>query len=92
MPILGIPEQVVLRQLQTREMRGYQLVQAMKAEGWPVIGLGEGAIYPVLYSLEETGTLKSQRRVIEGRSRVYYTIASKGVQSGRPAGRPRTLT
>ena len=42
------------------------------------ISLGEGVIYPVLHSLERNGSLKSKRKAVAGRTRVYYSLTRKG--------------
>lgn len=76
----GVPELVVLRLLKTREMYGYEIVQAIREESGHVLTAGEGVIYPVLHALEKDGALKSRRKAVNGRSRVYYTVTPKGVQ------------
>jgi PadR family transcriptional regulator, regulatory protein PadR len=74
----GVPELMILRLLQDREMYGYELVQAIRTESANVISFGEGVIYPVLHSLEDDGAVTSRRKLVEGRSRVYYTPTAKG--------------
>lgn len=74
----GVPELMLLRLLKDREMYGYELVEAIAAQSKQVIALGEGVIYPVLHELEREGALKSRRKTVNGRSRVYYTLTSKG--------------
>ncbi len=76
----GVPELMVLRLLQDREMYGYELVQAIKAQTRDVVSLSEGVVYPVLHGLEKDGALKSKRREVDGRSRVYYSLTSRGVR------------
>jgi PadR family transcriptional regulator PadR len=76
----GVPELMILRLLQDRDMYGYELVQAIKAQTREVVQLSEGVVYPVLHGLEKDGALKSQRRDVGGRSRVYYTLTSRGVR------------
>ncbi|MCH7834111.1 MAG: PadR family transcriptional regulator, partial [Proteobacteria bacterium] len=44
------------------------------------ISLGEGVIYPALHSLERNGALKSRRKPVGGRTRVYYALTAKGRQ------------
>jgi PadR family transcriptional regulator, regulatory protein PadR len=74
----GVPELMILRLLQNREMYGYELVQAIRTESADVISFGEGVVYPVLHSLEDDGAVTSRRKLVEGRSRVYYTLTTKG--------------
>lgn len=74
----GVPELLLLRQLKSREMYGYELVKAIRTVTGDAISLGEGVIYPVLHSLEENGALKARRKKVSGRLRVYYSLTAKG--------------
>lgn len=74
----GVPELLLLRLLDQREMYGYELVRSIKSATGEAISLGEGVIYPVLHSLERNGALKSRRKPVGGRTRVYYSLTSKG--------------
>ncbi len=75
----GVPELMILRLLQEREMYGYEIVQAIRAETGDVVSIGEGVTYTVLHALEREGALKSRRRRVEGRSRIYYTVTAAGL-------------
>lgn len=74
----GVPELLVLRVLSHGEMYGYELVKRIRVITGNAISLGEGVVYPSLYGLEERGALKSRRKLVNGRSRVYYAITAKG--------------
>lgn len=74
----GIPELLLLRLLAHREMYGYELVRAVRLTTGDAISLGEGVIYPALHSLERHGALKSKRKDVDGRTRVYYSLTAKG--------------
>ena len=74
----GVPELLLLQLLSRREMYGYELVKSIKLVTREAISLGEGVIYPVLHSLERTGALKSRRKAVGGRTRVYYSLTAKG--------------
>lgn len=76
----GIPELMILRLLQDAEMYGYEIVQAISARTGAVVAPGEGVVYPVLHGLEKNGALKSRRKTVGGRSRVYYTLTAKGAR------------
>src|SRR5512145_2290761 len=76
----GVPELLILRLLGEREMYGYELVRAIRTETGNAIRLGEGVVYPVLHALEHAGALKSRRKTISGRTRVYYTITPRGAK------------
>lgn len=70
----------MLRLLDQHEMYGYELVRPIRKATDNAISLGEGVIYPVLHGLEKNGSLTSQRKAVGGRTRVYYTLTSKGRQ------------
>jgi len=74
----GVPELLILRLLGEREMYGYEIVAAIRARTADAISLGEGVVYPVLHALEREGALKSRRKPVNGRTRVYYTVTRTG--------------
>lgn len=74
----GIPELLVLRLLDGKEMYGYELVKAIRLTTGEAISLGEGVVYPALHNLEAAGALRSRQRTVSGRPRVYYTLTAKG--------------
>src|ERR1700679_3012594 len=76
----GVPELMILRLLQDREMYGYEIVQAIQAHSRGALKFGEGVVYPVLHALEKEGALKSRRQAVRGRSRVYYSLTARGVR------------
>ena len=76
----GLPELAILRLLQDQEMYGYEIVQAIAARTAQALSPGEGVIYPLLHGLEKSGALKSRRKTVAGRSRVYYSLTVKGAR------------
>ncbi len=76
----GVPELLLLRLLEQQEMYGYQLVRSIRQVTEEAISLGEGVIYPVLHGLERNGALKSRRKAVAGRTRVYYSLTHQGRQ------------
>lgn len=74
----GVPELLLLRLLDQKEMYGYELVRSIRSATGEAISLGEGVIYPVLHSLERNGSLKARRKAVGGRTRVYYSLTAKG--------------
>jgi PadR family transcriptional regulator PadR len=76
----GVPELIILRLLQKQDMYGYELVQSIRAETGDTVSLGEGVVYTVLHTLEREGALKSRRKTVEGRSRIYYAVTAAGLK------------
>jgi PadR family transcriptional regulator PadR len=74
----GVPELLILRLLADAEMYGYEIVQAIRDRTDAVIVVGEGVVYPVLHALERAGALKSRRKAVAGRSRIYYSVTKAG--------------
>jgi PadR family transcriptional regulator PadR len=74
----GVPELLILRLLRSREMYGYEIVQAIREETGEVVALGEGVVYPLLHALEGGGALTSRRQTVNGRSRIYYALSERG--------------
>jgi PadR family transcriptional regulator PadR len=76
----GVPELLVLRLLQDREMYGYEIVAAVAEATGQVVAPKEGVIYPLLHALEQEGLLRAQPRPVGGRTRIYYTLTARGVR------------
>jgi PadR family transcriptional regulator PadR len=74
----GVPELLILRLLQQKEMYGYEIVQAIRSRTGAVIAVGEGVVYPALHGLESDGALTSRRKTVNGRSRIYYSVTPSG--------------
>jgi len=74
----GVPELLLLQLLSRREMYGYELVRAIEEQSAAAFSFGEGCIYPYLHYLEDSKYVSSRRATIEGRSRLYYRLTSKG--------------
>jgi len=75
----GVPELLILKLLRQKEMYGYEIVQAIHSRSDAVIAVGEGVVYPVLHGLERDGALKSRRKAVNGRSRIYYSVTTAGL-------------
>jgi len=76
----GVPELLILRLLRESEMYGYEIVQAIRSRSGEAIAVGEGVVYPVLHTLEREGALRSRRRTVNGRSRIYYSVTARGAR------------
>ena len=79
----GITSLVLLSTLGQSEepMYGYQIAKSLESEGDEAI-IKQGALYPVLRSLEKSGLLSSSvEPSISGPPRKYYTITPLGLQT-----------
>jgi PadR family transcriptional regulator PadR len=67
-----------------REMNGYEIAKAVKAEGEGGLIFKQGAIYPVLRSLNQLGLLDSRVEASAfGPPRRYYNITEEGLRALR---------
>ena len=67
-----------------REMYGYEIAKAVKAEGEGGLIFKQGAIYPVLRSLNQLGLLDSRVEASAfGPPRRYYNITQEGLRALR---------
>ena len=77
--IRGAAPLAVLTLLETREMYGYELVEALERGSGGLLELGQSTVYPLLYNLEGRGYVEPARRVApSGRKRKYYRITPAG--------------
>lgn len=72
-------ELMLLKLLNEGEMYGYQLAQELKKRSCGDFTLMEGSMYPILYRLEESNFITSEKRLAGKRmTRVYYSLTPKG--------------
>src|ERR1700748_989800 len=76
----GIFGLIILRLSRGPGLYWYFIVQAIRASTREVISLSEGVVYPLLHALEKDGALKSRRVPAGPRTRVYYTLTSRGMR------------
>lgn len=76
----GVPELLILKLLNQREMYGYEIVQAIRERSGDIVQIGEGVVYPVLHGLENLGAVKSRHKTVSGRRRIYYSLTRPGAR------------
>lgn len=77
--IRGAAPLAVLTLLETREMYGYEIVEALERGSGGLLELGQSTVYPLLYNLEGRGYVEPIRRTApSGRKRKYYRITTAG--------------
>ncbi len=76
----GVASLVLLGLLKQSDMYGYQLVQEMERQSFGALSMQEGALYPVLYKLEDEAYISSKKVLVGKRmTRVYYHLEPKGI-------------
>ena len=75
----GAGPTAVLKLLSTREMYGYELVEALSQKTDGVLAMGQSTLYPMLYNLEAKDLIEADWRSADnGRDRKYYSLTGKG--------------
>jgi PadR family transcriptional regulator, regulatory protein PadR len=80
----GCLRTLVLKLLSRRPMYGYEIATTLAEQSEQVFSLGQGTLYPLLYSLEKQGLIragKEEKDPQTGRRRLYYELTPKGKQS-----------
>jgi DNA-binding PadR family transcriptional regulator len=72
---------MVLAVLATKPRHGYDVMRALSTRSRGVFDLGQGTVYPLLYTLEEQGLIKSAAEIVDGRRRKVYSLTSSGRRS-----------
>ncbi|MCO6497774.1 MAG: helix-turn-helix transcriptional regulator [Chitinophagaceae bacterium] len=75
----GILRPIVIRLLEENgRMYGFEITQKVKAITNGKVKITEGALYPLLHSLEAEGILEAEQEFVDNRMRKYYKLTSKG--------------
>lgn len=80
----GCVRTLVLELLSRRPMYGYEIASTLARQSEQVFSLGQGTLYPLLYSLERKGLIcagQEERDPESGRKRLYYELTPKGRRS-----------
>jgi PadR family transcriptional regulator len=75
----GGTELVVLQILAREPMYGYEMARTLEKSSAGILKLGQGTLYPLLYSLEKKELIEGKReKTSSGRERKYYHLTEKG--------------
>ncbi len=77
--IRGTIKTIVLKLLaENKRMYGYEITQRVQELSGNEIQLTYGALYPVLYKMEDEGLLVTESEVVDNRVRKYYALTKEG--------------
>jgi DNA-binding PadR family transcriptional regulator len=68
----------LLSALERGEVYGYGIRRDAYRKTKGLFAINEGALYPLLHSLERRGLVRARREEVRGRGRRYYGITTKG--------------
>lgn len=80
----GCARTLVLKLLSERPMYGYEIATTLAQRSEKIFSLGQGTLYPLLYSLERKGMIHISKKIKDkktGRKRLYYSLTQKGKQA-----------
>ena len=69
---------LVLAIVGKKPSHGYEIMNTLAERTEGVFELGQGTIYPLLYSLEEQHLIRSKTKVVNGRTRRVYHLTNAG--------------
>lgn len=83
--VQGSMAMMILRLLETKDMYGYEMIEALRERSNNVFELKAGTLYPLLHSLESRGDVVSYEDNTSGKTRKYYqlTPAEKSMRKKR---------
>jgi DNA-binding PadR family transcriptional regulator len=84
---LGFVKLHILYHAGREPVYGLWLIEELARHGYD---LSPGTLYPMLHGLEEEGLLASEKRVVGGKVRKYYTLTDAG-QEALEQGRERAI-
>lgn len=76
--VAGVPELLILQLLSRRAMYGYEVAQQVRLASQDALAFGESVLYPTLHALETRRLVRTQERTVDGRTRIYYKLTSRG--------------
>ena len=75
----GSTTMLILRLLESGDLYGYQMIEALEKKSNNVFELKAGTLYPLLHGLEKKGMVESYEMIAENaHSRKYYKITDSG--------------
>lgn len=75
---------LILELIETKDMYGYQMIDALRKRSDFTFHLKAGTLYPILHKLEKDGLLTSYEAIATAkRMRKYYSITKKGLKTLR---------
>ncbi len=72
---LGFIKLHILYHAGQEQIYGAWMMEELAGHGYQ---LSAGTLYPTLHSLEKEGYLVSEKKVVEGKIRKYYSLTSEG--------------
>ena len=79
---LGFIQIHILHHAKEEPIYGSWMLEELHSHGYQ---MSAGTLYPILHSMESTGLLSREEKVVEGKIRKYYRITEMGEEALREA-------
>ena len=76
--VQGSMAMLLMRLLETKDMYGYEMIEALRDKSNNLFELKAGTLYPLLHSLESKGYVTSYEDASSGKKRKYYQLTDAG--------------
>src|SRR5260370_13296501 len=74
----GHLDSIMLASLEAQPLRGYAIMEAVRAGSRASFDLPTGTVYPALHRLERAGLIRSKWSTVSGRRRRTYELTERG--------------
>ncbi len=79
----GFVQLHVLHHAKEDPVYGAWMMEELKHHGY---NIGPGTLYPLLNKMDESGLLKKENKIVNGKIRKYYSITPLGIEIFKDAG------
>ncbi len=79
----GFVQLHVLHHAKEDPVYGAWMMDELKHHGY---NIGPGTLYPMLNKMDESGLLKKENKIVNGKIRKYYSITDLGIEIFKDAG------
>ena len=77
--VQGTPDLLILKVLALEPMHGWAIARRIRQVSGEVLQVGQSALYPALYKLEQNGWIRAEWAVSENNRRAkYYALTKAG--------------
>ena len=74
---LGFIQIHILHHAKKEPFFGSWMIEELQQHGYQI---SPGTLYPILHSMETSGLIEREERLIEGKIRKYYSITDNGIE------------
>lgn len=73
---LGFIQVHILHHAKKEPIYGSWMMEELRRHGYEI---SSGTLYPIFHNLEKNGSLRSEKKLVDGKTRKYYTTTEQGM-------------